>query len=77
MSKEELRKWHNKYLLWHKLHPRQSFERCSYCKHYKLAVDCPRKVLIDRRHQKYLIEVDSVTELLKEGDICIEWIKYV
>lgn len=80
MSKEELKKWHYKYWLWHKLHPRQSFERCRSCKYFhdwytKNEMKCPRHILIDRRGERHLIELDTMTQPLLSGDICIEWIK--
>ena len=80
MRKRELKKWHNKYLLWHKLHPRQGFERCKFCKHsvqyFKAGImACPLNILIDRRGHKHLIEINTGRDSLLPGDIGIEWIK--
>jgi hypothetical protein len=63
MSKEELRKYHNKYLLWHKLHPKQGFERCRFCKHSRSYYQIGRKELMSAYYiAAIILKKDRIVE---------------
>jgi len=82
MSKQEIQKWGNKFVLWRTLHPLENWVRCKDCQHWswnkKGAIKkCPVPLLVLRWDDAGEEWADEINPAKGMDFLCIEWIKHV